>query len=295
MNVFHRWKNYIPGMRAFKTAIAVFCCVAISGFVPTVSPFFMALAAIITMQVSTVHSFKMGQTRILGTAVGAMIGLMFALIQPESALFSAIGILLIIQICNKLHLNSAIQIATFVFMAIMVNLNGQDPLGYSVMRLVETSVGVGIGLIVNYFVFPYNNLSVIHEAFLILESLLNEKLGTLIETDAINQRIPIELGDLSPLRKSLLSIRDEIELYKQEARVQRSGQDEIRDYENAYQLYWDIFEHMKHLKLLEEAMSAEYSDFSSEELSVVYQYHLKRIILDLANVNTANAKTAPMP
>lgn len=278
-------KYHLPGMRAFKTAIAVFGCVSISALTPLISPFFMSLAAIITMQVSTSDSVKMGRTRILGTAVGALIGMSFAMIQPESALFSALGILLIIHICNRLHWNGATQIAAFVFMAIMVNLGGQDPLGYSLSRLVDTAIGVVIGLLVNYFVFPYNNLPIIKSKFAELEGLLKAVLKPVLEAGESGCQPPGEPVEISELRASLLSIRDEIQLYRQEAKIQKGQQGAIDPYERDFQTCWDIFEHLKHLNMLIIAMAEPQDQSAStlDELLIVYHYHLRQIRLDLAS------------
>ncbi len=266
------WKTFLPGMRAVKTALAVSLCVAIASLTPWLSPFFMTLAAIITMQVSTVEAFKIGRTRMLGTAVGAGIGLGFALIQPENAILCGLGILIIIAICNRLNWNGAVQIAAFVFMAIMVNMKEQNPFIYSTTRMLDTFVGVAIGIAVNYFVFPYNNLSQIHEQLY--------KVKAYVETE-----IDPETGIivLEPLRAMLLTLRDEINLYKQEARIQRKDRAVFEVYERAFQLYWDAFEHFKHIeKVVEELKHASVEDFIAyEELQIVYRFHWKRVQKDI--------------
>jgi uncharacterized membrane protein YgaE (UPF0421/DUF939 family) len=296
MENIQNWKKYLPGMRAVKTSIAVFLCVIVSSFSTLISPFFMALAAIITMQVSTVDSVKMGRMRILGTTIGASIGLMFALIgsakagygtllglnlpwhflRTENAFFCAIGVLVLIQICNRLHWNGSIQIATFVFLAIMVNMNGQDPVVYSVTRLLDTIIGVVIGVLVNYFVFPNNNLKTIHEQLHGVKAFINETADT--KTGQV---------DIEQMRSLMLALRAEIELYRQEASVQRKQRVIFETYEKAFQLYWDSFEHFKHIKMVSEAIEeASVEDYLQyEALQIVYQFHWNCILKDLEAVN----------
>lgn len=270
-----KWQSLLPGMRAIKTALAVTLCVIIASLTSWLSPFFMTLAAIITMQVSTVEAFRIGRTRILGTAVGVGIGLGFALIQPDNALLCGLGILLIIVICNRLNWNGAVQIAAFVFMAIMVNMNGQNPFAYSATRMLDTFSGVAVGIAVNYFVFPYNNLGLIHDQIYQVKSYIESELDP--ETGVIA---------LEPLRTMLLKLRDEINLYKQEARIQRKDRAVLETYENAFQLYWDAFEHFKHIdKVAEELKSTSVEDYIAyDELQAVYRFHWKRIQKDLETV-----------
>ena len=235
----------------------------------------MALAAIITMQVSTVDSFKIGRMRILGTAVGAGIGLSLVLIKPESVLLSGLGILLIVAICTKLQWHGAVQIAAFVFMAIMLNMNGQNPFLYSGTRLLDTAVGVAIGVGVNYGIAPYNNLRKIHEQLYAVKAFLEA------EIDPETGMVAIE-----PLRAMMLSLKSEVGLYKQEARIQRKERAVFEVYERAFELYWDAFEHFKHIeRVVNELKETSVEDFIAyEELQAVYRFHWKHIQKDLAHV-----------
>jgi uncharacterized membrane protein YgaE (UPF0421/DUF939 family) len=142
------------GMRILKTALAVTLCVAISQLLHLEYPFYAAIAAIISMESSLTTSLVAGRNRILGTLVGAFVGLAFATIQPNNAVLCGLGIVLIIAILNYLNWNSSISIAGIVFMAIMVNLNGRSPLLYGTNRIIDTVIGITVALAVNYLVFP---------------------------------------------------------------------------------------------------------------------------------------------
>lgn len=277
-------------MRALKTALAVLICVLLSSVTPQLSPFFMSLAAIITMQVSTSDSLKMGRARVIGTAVGTIIGLSFTLVLPENPILSALGVWILILIMNRLHWNNAIQISTFVFLAIMVNMNGQDPFIYSASRFIDTLIGVLIGIGVNYFVFPYNNFKTIEEQTESLFQMMTTYMVPHLEKD-LGQMKPKAIEELGEIRLRILALRDEIKLYKEEAQVKKRDKDLIAPYEEKFEILWDIFEHMKHLNLLSDAIQKADRDNDGhtdedalvplQELFIVYKYHLNQIEMDL--------------
>ena len=288
--IWQKLKRILPGMRNMKTALTVVLCIAIGELGPFSSPFFMALAGIITVQISTMDSVNMGKNRILGTGIGAVVGLCFAIIQPENPFLAGIGIIIVIQICDYFHMNTAIQIATVVFLAIMLNMDGSDPFVYSISRLVDTSVGVIIALLINYFVFPYNNLPMIQSGFNELETIVQEALAPVFASDHLSDYSTFgktELEDLDPTRQKLLWIRDQIKLYESEVEVKKNSKGEILPFKHMHELYWDIFEHMKHIKQLARLMneasckSCDTDGIECQELSIVYEYHLRQIHEDM--------------
>lgn len=98
----------------------------------------------------------------IGTSIGALMGLIFALIQPENCILAAIGIIAVIYFCNILNKKNSITIACIVFLAIMTNMKGQDPFIYSLTRLLETFVGISIAVLINYLIAPPNYLKRIY-------------------------------------------------------------------------------------------------------------------------------------
>ncbi|SHH02071.1 Aromatic acid exporter family member 1 [Tepidibacter thalassicus DSM 15285] len=145
-------------MRNIKTAIAVSLSIAVSKFLDMEYPFYAAIAAIISMQNSVIESFKVGRNRMLGTILGAIVGLVFYAINPTSTVLSGIGIIVIIYICNLLRWNKSVTIAGIVFCVIMTNLDGRDPVFYALNRVFDTLLGITVAVLVNYFIAPLNSL-----------------------------------------------------------------------------------------------------------------------------------------
>lgn len=144
----------IIGMRNIKTAIAVCLSILISKLLNMEYPFYTAIASIITMQSSVEASFKAGRNRMLGTFIGAVVGFICASISPGSAILSAIGIVMVIYLCNLFGWRESCSIAGVVFCAIMLNLKSGSAFLYSLNRLLDTFVGITIAVIVNYFIMP---------------------------------------------------------------------------------------------------------------------------------------------
>jgi uncharacterized membrane protein YgaE (UPF0421/DUF939 family) len=141
-------------MRNIKTGIAVLISIAISRVLKSEYPFFAAVAAIVAMQSSVEGSLKAGKNRMLGTFVGAIVGYVFALIDPGNVILCSVGIMMVIYLCNILNWKDAVSIGGIVFLAIMLNLDGGSPLYYSLNRIQDTFIGIAVALIINRYIAP---------------------------------------------------------------------------------------------------------------------------------------------
>lgn len=141
-------------MRNLKTTLAVILSITIARFVNTDTAFYAGIAAIIVMKDSIEASYATGKNRMIGTIIGAILGMLFACIKPSSLILCALGIIIIISLCNYFKLEESIIIAGIVFLAIMLNLKGRSPLFYTVNRVIETFIGIIMAVAVNCFLAP---------------------------------------------------------------------------------------------------------------------------------------------
>jgi uncharacterized membrane protein YgaE (UPF0421/DUF939 family) len=281
------------GMRNVKTAVSVFICVFIFKILHLGNPFYAAIAAIITMQNSPGNTFKAGRSRMMGTFVGEVTGLIFASIQPENAVLCGLGIIVVIYVCNLLKWNSSISIAGVVFVAIMVNMNGKSPLSYSTYRLIDTLVGIGVAFAVNSFIFPYDTAVKIYSNF----TLLTEKVLLIINQVICKE----EKADLDSLQKDIWNLNNQVNSYVSELKNRKAQNQKIDNVKSKLRLYDRIFQHLNviqnmgsgislnevNIKRLEAlnygcSMKNEYSD---NELDIVYNYHIARVIDALQCIN----------
>ena len=168
------------GLRNLKTALAVFLSMLISKLLRLEFPFFVVIAAIISMENSLLNSFKAGKNRMLGTMIGAGMGLVCALIRPGNALLCGVGMIGVIYLCNLLKWRKPISMAGVMFMAVMVSLNGKSPVQYSFNRILDTFIGITVAVAVNYLVFPPDYLPKIRRSLPQLLITAQQLLGKLL-------------------------------------------------------------------------------------------------------------------
>lgn len=274
------------GMRNLKTAIAVFLCIIITRSLNiSDSPFYACIAAVICMQSSVFETFKTGKNRMIGTFIGALIGFLFALIQPGNALLVAVGITLLIYICNVLGYNKSISIACIVFIAIMVNLTDKTPLFYSTYRLIETFIGILIAVLVNYFIYPPKYLDNLHQLRLdiinVLNRLFHEKLSD-------NKDV-----DLSTLNKQISALENLMKSYIDEIIPKKNNSNKIADLQKVLKLSKKAYSHLFMLNSLNSVCSLNKKNLlkakvlyrineqettsSNSDLDIVYNYHIENL------------------
>lgn len=286
------------GMRTIKTAVATVIAVIVSGFIGAESPFFMVIAAILTMQFTVSDSYKNGKNRVLGTLLGAGLGLLMTFILPRNPLGIGIGILAVIYICNLLRWNQSIPIASVVFLSIIISVHESrmQIIQFSLNRILDTLLGIGIALAVNYFVAPPKLLEQVQEDIhRLYQEIRNHLRRELIEnTDSF-----------AALDNHLKALQDHFDMLRSDARLLRTIRIEGAD--TMMRISEDIRIHLKILSFLSEKRYVGYEnavrlkeqfgfepstskeDPDTEE--AVYRYHLERILLLLEELKTQYNKT----
>lgn len=189
-----RSKN-IVGMRTLKTGIAVTLCCILTRFAVD-NMFYCATACVVTMQDTIKTSFKMGSQRVLGTLIGGLIGFLLVLISPADPILCGIGIMIVIKSCEILKISSLV-VSSVTFFSLYLGYIHSGPLTYSLQRVIDTSIGVIMGLIINYLVArPNYYLNIINE-FRNIKNLCNESLVNIatekknLNIDTIEKRLRV--------------------------------------------------------------------------------------------------------
>lgn len=157
-------KNYKIGLRAIKTAIAVSICMMMTYITKRDEAFIAAFAAIICMQPTYNQTFKSGLNRLFGTISGGIIG--YALLELSNAIpsykpwwnviLAPLCLLIVIYICNMFDKQPSVSIACIVLLCCIAQpvYDVNDPLIYVVNRVLSTSFGVVVAMVVNRFLWP---------------------------------------------------------------------------------------------------------------------------------------------
>lgn len=162
-------KHFLPGWRTIKTAVAVMISFAIflpwwdyslaqpSGPLQQLGPFYACIAAIICMQTSVQASVAQGLSRLLGTLMGGVTGLLAVLLNNRlpgpvaSMVIFGLFVSLTIWLCSLFRQPGACSIAAIVCCAVMFSHSdgAMDALFYTIARMLETSVGILVAVAVN--------------------------------------------------------------------------------------------------------------------------------------------------
>ncbi len=156
--------RYRLGKRAIKTALAVSVCIFISFVFKRDDSLFSAIAAMICMQQTYDETFKSGLNRTIGTVLGGVLGYVvleiICLIPNYNNFFDIIiapvCILIVIYICNMTDRKESIIIGCIVLISIVVQpeKNLGDAFFYVVNRVIDTTIGIVIAMVINAFIFP---------------------------------------------------------------------------------------------------------------------------------------------
>lgn len=144
------------GYRNIKTALSVLICLIIFSY----DPFFAAISAVICMQSTVENTLKTGINRIIGTLVGGVLGIVFLYlsriinISLVTSIITAIGVSFVIYICNLIKKPSSCGISSIVLIAIMIAPPTSNPIIYATTRVVQTTLGIVVALLVNKYINP---------------------------------------------------------------------------------------------------------------------------------------------
>ncbi|MBH8565431.1 FUSC family protein [Nostoc sp. CENA67] len=141
------------GKMALKMAIASAISLIIAQWLQWEYPFYAVIAAIIVMSSTHGSTLKLGIQRLIGTAIGAMGGAIFAIALGSNSWSLALCVFLTIFLASYWKFNEAAKLAGYVA-AIVILSHSESPWLYAWHRYLETFLGIGVALLVNNLIFP---------------------------------------------------------------------------------------------------------------------------------------------
>lgn len=190
-------KRYI-GMRTLKTGIAVVITLYLGQTFLVSNAFYAVIGTIFALQNTMKSSLVAGKNRLLGTVVGAIVGFIFAQFQLHNPIFIGLAVIMTIVFCNSFKISSSIIIASTVCVSILIGIQGQDPLIYSVLRTTDTSIGIIVGIFVNYVIAQPNYLGTLTKEIETIEEITKSLVkNILIHQDLDVKKLQSELSRLN--------------------------------------------------------------------------------------------------
>lgn len=146
------------GLRTLKTALAVIIAMFIvdSYGATTSKLIFAMLGAMAAVQPSFRESVESCLTQIVGVLFGAVMGLALLALPVSSLVATGIGIVLVITLYNALHIRFSPNLPCFIVVMICTTPDIQ-PMTYAVGRIWDSAIGLGVGMLINTLIFPYDN------------------------------------------------------------------------------------------------------------------------------------------
>ena len=288
------FKKYKIGMRTLKTGLAVCISLYLSSFLHLKSPIFAGIAAIIAMQSSVSESFVIGKHRVVGTIIGAFIGLLFSYLLPHNYIFLSIGVILVIHIHNILDWKKSLSLSSIVFLAIALN-RDNNRISYAMYRLIDTFLGIVVAMLVNYFIAMPN----IEKDFL-----------KTVEDFYVKSKNRVYLlitghheFNLDELRQEINLSIEQYNFLKQDIDMNFSKENIKKDYLEILNTLDNIYSNLhillnididpvinkNNIDMIESiffATAIYRNDRKKTNLDMVYNYHLSHILSDLLRIET---------
>ncbi|MBW4597079.1 MAG: FUSC family protein [Brasilonema angustatum HA4187-MV1] len=138
---------------ALKMAIASVISLVIAQCLRWEYPFYAVIAAIIVMSSTHGSTLTLGIQRLIGTAIGAIGGAIFAITLGSNPWSLGISVFLTILLANYWKFNETAKLAGYLS-AIVILSHNQSPWLYAWGRFLETLLGIFVALLVNNLIFP---------------------------------------------------------------------------------------------------------------------------------------------
>ena len=281
--------NRIVGMRTLKTGLAVTLCCILTRFMVD-NMFYCATACVVTMQDTIKTSYKMGFQRVFGTLIGGIVGFLLVLISPANPFLCGLGIMIVIKCCDYFKLSSLV-VSSVTFFSLYLGYIDSAPLVYSIQRVLDTSVGVIMGLIINYSVARPNYYDNTMKEFIRIKALFKDHVKSIIlnvkdfQIDKIEAKIKKSEAIYSKLIDELNYSHVDFNL-------------ELID--KSLDLCRQIYFHIKSIELLEKELYISKENYKkikkiykneqvnlkiSNNESPVFNFHLNKIIEKMNNLD----------
>ena len=146
------------GLRTAKTAAAVVISMLIVDLygATTSKLFFAMLGAMAAVQPTFKDSVESCLAQLVGLILGAAAGILLLLPPISSIAATAIGIVLVITLYNTLGIHYPPSIPCFMVVT-LCTATDIDVLPYIFGRFWDTTIGLGVGMVINTLIFPYDN------------------------------------------------------------------------------------------------------------------------------------------
>lgn len=146
------------GLRTAKTALAVIIAMYLVDHLGTTPSklIFAMLGAMAAVQPTFLESLESCLTQIVGVIFGALSGVILMALNLPHLVATGIGIIMVITLYNSLRIRFSPSLACIIVVTICITPDSR-PILDALGRIWDTAIGLGVGMIINTLIFPYDN------------------------------------------------------------------------------------------------------------------------------------------
>lgn len=216
--MFKKWSKFRVGPRTLKTALAVTLSIIVVYFYGsnTSNLIFATIGALSAMGATFKESLESCFSQIAGVIFGVIAGVLLLSLHLPSLLASGIGIIVVITFYNLLHLKISPSLACIVVVTIC-NLTDTTPFIYATERIWDTAIGLTIGMLINLFIFPYDNSNQIRNTIHRLDKELILYLEEMFDGDENLPNVNKMVTSFDEIERGLKIFSDQKLLYRRKS------------------------------------------------------------------------------
>ena len=201
------------GMRTVKTAAAVVIAMVVVYFygATTSRLIFAMLGAMAAVQPTFKESLESCLSQIVGVLFGAVVGILLLALPIHSLVATGIGIILVITLYNVLGIRFSPSLACLIVVTLCTTPDVQ-PMAYALGRIWDSAIGLGVGMLINTLIFPYDNSRQIRAAVQSLDREVIRFLEEMFDGDDI-------LPDAAVMEKKLLELARMLSIFSNQKLV----------------------------------------------------------------------------
>lgn len=219
------------GLRTVKTAAAVIIAMLIVDALGTTASklIFAMLGAMAAVQPTFKESLESCLAQIIGVVFGALAGIVLLALHLPPLLMTGIGIILVITLYNALHIRFSPSLPCFIVVMLSTTPD-TAPLSYAAGRVWDTAIGLGVGMLINMLIFPYDNSRQIRQTAESLDKELILFLEDMFDGDEV-------LPNLKEMHRTIDTLAQQLKIFGNQKLLMRlrRQQEELDNY-NLYQL-----------------------------------------------------------
>lgn len=147
------------GMRTFKTGLSVFFCILVSILLKRETYVVAAITTVFTLREDMENTLKYGKHRIIGNVMGALMSVVVIAVfnllgrtELVQLIFIPVIITLMIALLANLGYQEGTVGACATLLTIVFMIPADRSYGYAFARVVDSFIGMGIALLVNYLI-----------------------------------------------------------------------------------------------------------------------------------------------